>query len=180
METSKLIKTIEIPADQRKRTTLANNLFYETIEIYDNKVVGKGTNQIVWYYKHYSGIDCIEANINSQFAQVVFLTGINSQNRFVGLDLFSMQNSVAMNDTNRILFCSGMFNFSKTNTFAKSVAADIREAFNRYQEGIDKSSTNEVKVDSIADEIKKLKELMDSGVISNEEFEITKKKLLGI
>lgn len=42
--------------------------------------------------------------MSPQFAQIVFLTGINSKNRAVSIDLLASQNTNAMNDTNRILF----------------------------------------------------------------------------
>ena len=35
-----LIKNIIIPVEQRKKTTLASNLYYDTLEIHNDKVVG--------------------------------------------------------------------------------------------------------------------------------------------
>jgi len=129
------MKVIKIPAEQRKKTTLASNLYYDALEIHDNRIVGylNGKQMMTWYFKEYSGIDVVKANMNSQFAQVVFLTGVNAKNRAVGIDLFATQNLNAMNDTNRILFCSGMFSFGKTNDFADSVAKEIQEAFLNYK-----------------------------------------------
>ena len=76
-----LIKTIKIPKEQRKKTTLASNLYYDVLEIYDNKVIGylDGKQNMVWYFKEYASIDIVKANMNSQFAQIIFLTGINSK-----------------------------------------------------------------------------------------------------
>ncbi len=42
------------------------------------------------------------------------------------------QNVTSMNDTNRILFCSGMFSFDNTNSFTEKVADKIRAAFEAY------------------------------------------------
>lgn len=175
------MKTIRIPADQRKKTTLASNLFYDTLEIHDNKVVGylNGSQAMTWYFKEYSGIDFVRANMNSQFAQIVFLTGMNAKNRTVGPDFGAAQNLNAMNDTNRILFCSGMFSFSKTNDFANSVANEIRKAFENYKDN-DVVEVAGSPVASVADELKKFKELLDLGVISQEEFDAKKKQLLGL
>ena len=176
-----LIKTIQIPQEQRKRTTLASNMYYDTLEIYDNKVVGylNGQQNMTWYYKEYTGIDVVKANMNSQFAQVVFLTGVNAKNRAVGVDLFATQNLNAMQDTNRILFCSGMFSFGKTNEFANMIGAEIRTAFENYKDNdvveVTGSTTN-----SVADEIKKFKDLLDTGFITQEEFDLKKKQLLGL
>lgn len=176
-----LIKKINIPKEQRKRTTLAANLYYDTLEIYDNKVVGYLDDQqnMIWHYTDYSGIDFVKANMNSQFAQIVFLTGINSKNRVVGIDLFSAQNQNAMKDTNRILFCSGMFSFGKTNDFANSIAEVIKVAFEEFKNNsiCNPPITNEL---SAADEIRKFKQLLDDGIITQEEFDSKKKQLLGL
>ena len=181
MSNDALIKTIDIPKEYRKRTTLASNIYYDKLEIYNNKVVGylEGQLNMTWYFKEYSSIDIVKANMNSQFAQVVFLTGINSKNRTVGIDLFSKQNMNAMQDTNRILFCSGMFSFGKTNDKANEVGTEIRTAFENYKDkdSIEVSGTASV---SSADEIKKYKELLDSGIITQEEFDAKKKQLLSL
>ena len=178
MET--LVKKIIVPAEQRKKTTLARNLWYDTLEIYDNKVVGylDGNQTMTWYFKEYTGIDIVKANMNSQFAQVVFLTGMNAKNRVVGIDFGASQNLNAMNDTNRILFCSGMFSFGKTNDFATSVGAEIRKAFENYKN----NDVVEVvgSTTSTADEILKFKNLFEQGIITQEEFDAKKKQLLGL
>ena len=176
------MKKITIPAEQRKKTTIASNLYYDTLEIHDNKVVGylNGSQNMTWYFKEYSGIDLVKANMNSQFAQVVFLTGMNAKNRAVGIDFGAMQNLNAMNDTNRILFCSGMFSFSKTNDFAASVANEIRAAFENYKNNDVVEVTGAAPAFSAADELKKFKELLDMGIISQEEFDAKKKQLLGL
>lgn len=174
-----LIKTIDIPSEQRKKTTLAGTLSYDTLEVHDNKVVGflDGQSRMTWQFKDYRGIDVVEANMNSQFAQIVFLTGINSKNRAIGIDLFASQNINAAKDTNRILFCSGMFSFGKTNDFANNIASDIRKAFESYHESLE-SQEFDVVAPSSADEIKKYKELLDMGALTQEEFDAKKKQLL--
>ncbi|MBE6760548.1 MAG: SHOCT domain-containing protein [Ruminococcaceae bacterium] len=175
-----LINRIFVPVEQRKRTTLASNLYYDTLDIFDNKVVGylNGMQKMTWFFKEYSGIDIVSANLNSQFAQVVFLTGMNAKNRVVGIDLHGAQNLNAMNDTNRILFCSGMFSFGKTNDFANYVGAEIRAVFEKYK------NNDSVEVvgsaNSAADEILKFKNLLDQGIITQEEFDAKKKQLLGL
>ena len=173
------MQTIYIPADQRKRTTLAKVAFYEKLEIYENKVVGYLDNipNMTWYFKEYSGIDFVKANMNSQFAQVVFLTGFNSKSRFTGVDFFGAQNEVAVNDMNRILFCSGMFGFSKTNDFASHVASEIRKAFDAYKDSGEHAVSTAI---SPMDELKKMKELLDAGIVTQQEFDAKKKQLLGL
>lgn len=173
-----LLKAISVPTEQRKKTTLASNLYYDVIEIHENRVIGylNGNQTMTWYFKDYNGIDMVKASMNSQFGQVVFLTGINSKNRAVGIDLGASQNRNAMNDTNRILFCSGMFSFGKTNKFADTVASEIRKVFENYKTNSDEKESGQTL--SVADEIKKFKDLLDSGIISQEEFDTKKKQLL--
>ncbi|MCR1975866.1 SHOCT domain-containing protein [Clostridium sporogenes] len=175
-----LLKAISVPTEQRKKTTLASNLYYDVIEIHQNRVIGylNGNQTMTWYFKDYNGIDMVKASMNSQFAQVVFLTGINSKNRVVGIDLGASQNRNAMNDTNRILFCSGMFSFGKTNKFANTVACEIRKVFENYKTNSDEKESGQTL--SVADEIKKFKDLLDSGIISQEEFDTKKKQLLAL
>lgn len=172
------LKAISVPAEQRKKTTLASNLYYDIIEIYENKVSGylNGRQMMTWHFKDYNGIDMVKANMNSQFAQIVFLTGINSMNRVVGIDFRASQNLNAMNDTNRILFCSGMFSFGKTNEFANSVASEIRTVFENYK--TDSNEKESGQAFSTADEIKKFKDLLDGDIITQEEFDAKKKQLL--
>lgn len=178
--TSGLIKEFNIPAKHRKRTTLAKSRYYDKIELYKNRVVGylDGAELITWYFKDYKGIDFVKANMNSQFAQIVFLTGLNSKNRAIGIDLFATQNLTAAQDTNRILFCSGMFSFKQTNTFADSIVSEIRPIFTEYKNNDEsKTVTSEI---SVADELKKFKDLLDSDIITEEEFNAKKKQLLNL
>lgn len=176
-----LIKDIAIPSDYLKRTTLANNIYFDRILIYKNKVVGYNDNRknMTWYFRSYIGIDFVKANLNSQFAQIVFLTGFNSKNRAIGIDLFAEQNINAINDTNRILFCSGMFSFEKTNEFAEVIKSEISTAFENYQEGLENNNSIE-KPSDIPSEILKYKQLLDNGVITKEEFEKKKTDLLNL
>jgi len=178
---SESIKEIVIPKEYRKRTTIVSNIYYDKIEIYCNKVVGYLNSQqnMTWYFKDYSGIDIVKANMNSQFAQIVFLTGINAKNRAVGVDLFATQNLNAVKDTNRILLCSGMFSFGKTNDFANYIGKEIRAALENYKDNDVVKVSNAIGSSDV-DEIRKLKELLDESIITQEEFDAKKKQLLGI
>ena len=177
-----LKKKLSIPQGYRKKTTLGGTLSYDELEIHDNKVVGflNGNQNMTWFFKEYLGIDVIKANMNSQFGQIVFLTGINSQNRVIGPDLGMQQNMQAMKDTNRIVFCAGMFSFDKTNQFVQPIAKDIKEAFESFKENEGDGGDTVVQPLSEADELRKFKDLLDSGVITQEEFNAKKKQLLGL
>lgn len=176
-----LIKRIIIPPEYRKRTTLITNISYDTIEIHTDCVVGfsDGQETMRWYFENYSGIDFVKANMNSQFAQIVFLTGMNSKNRALGLDIFATQNANAVKDTNRILICSGMFSFGKSNDYAMVLSNDIKNAYNSYKQNSTIQNNTETNFSS-ADEIMKYKNLLDNGVITQEEFEMKKNQILNL
>ena len=148
--------------------------------MYGNRVSAyqKGQLAQTWYFKDYNGVNVVKANINSQFAQVVFLTGINYNNRFVGIDFGATQNLKAMQDSNRILFCGGMFSCTVANDFVSSVGSKIRSAIEEYKNHEDEDMAGGTV--SAADEIKKIKGLLDSEVINQEEFEAKKKQLLSL
>ena len=181
MVNKNLIETVDIPANYRKKTTLASARYYDKLEIYGNRVVGYngGSQMATWFFKDFNGIEIVHANMNSQFAQIVFLTAVNSKSKFVGIDFGASQNRNAMQDSNRILFCAGMFSFSASNSFADSIADKIRPVFEEYKNHEDDEETGNAAV-SAADEIKKFKELLDMGVITQEEFDAKKKQLLGL
>ncbi len=65
--------------------------------------------------------------------KLFFLTGINYNNRFVGIDFGATQNLKAMQDSNRILFCGGMFSCAVANDFVSSVGSKIRSAIEEYK-----------------------------------------------
>lgn len=71
------------------------------------------------------------------------------------------------------------FEFCVAADYADSIRNCIRETLESYQNR-EKKQTNVTGNSSIADEIIKFKQLMDSGVISEEEFETKKKQLLSL
>lgn len=110
--------------------------------------------------------------------RLFFLTGVNSKNNALGIDLFASQNINAYKDTNRFVLCGGMFSYGAANQLADSIGTKIRTALEEYKNHEDDDVPSSTI--SPADELKKFKELLDTGVISQEEFEAKKKQLLGI
>jgi hypothetical protein len=90
-----------------------------------------------------------------------------------------------MNNKNSNFFGENSFTFDTTkvsNEFMEQVAAYIKKRVEDIKEGKDvpASNTSPVYAPSPADEIKKYKELLDSGILTQEEFELKKKQILGI
>ena len=175
---SNLIKEIQVPSNVRKVTTLASVKMFDSFKLYDDKFEGyiNGSLDTTWFFKDYNNVQQANANLNSQFAQVAFVTAQNThvKQNFVGL----MTNLAIVNDTNRIVFCSGTFSYSAANEFSTNLCKEIQAAFNNYKEHEnDNSGQGTV---SAADEIVKFKGLLDQGIITQEEFDAKKKQLLGL
>lgn len=174
---SNLIKSFDVPANVRKKTNLGATQFYEKIDIYDNKMIGSnnGIEEVTWFYKDYNNIQVINANLNSQFARIVFVTSAGGNKKEVLIS--TMTNANIQGDLNKVLFCSGMFSYKNANDYAQEVFSVLYKAFNEYKE---KGETSDSASNSSADEIAKFKKLLDDGTITQEEFDAKKKQLLGL
>jgi hypothetical protein len=172
-----LIKSIDVPISVRKKTTVISAQFYEKLEIYDNKLVGinKGLEVASWFFKEYTNILIEKANLNSQFARIVFVTSASGNKKDVMISFETNSNIVG--DINKIVFCSGMFSYKEANSFSEKVFNDLYAAFSSFKESGETSNKSEL---SPADEIKKFSDLLKEGVITQEEFDSKKKKLLGL
>jgi hypothetical protein len=151
--------------------------FYEKIDIYDNKMIGSnnGIEEVTWFYKDYNNIQVIKANLNSQFARIVFVTAAGGNKKEV---LISTRTNIGIQgDLNKVLFCSGMFSYKNANEYAQEVFNTLYKAFNDFKE---KDEVNDNNTISSADEILKFKKLLDEGIITQEEFDAKKKQLLGL
>lgn len=173
---SNLLKSFNVPANVRKKTTLGSAQFYEKIEVYDNKMVGSnnGIGEATWFYKDYNNIQVINANLNSQFARIVFVTSASGNKKEILIS--TMTNADILGDLNKVLFCSGMFSYKAANEYAQDVFNVLYKAFKDFK---DKGEPVTSSV-SVADEIVKFKKLLDDGVISEEEYSAMKKQLLGL
>lgn len=175
-----IIKTIDVPKEVRKQSTLARVKFYDKFNLYSTKLVGivDGKEETTWFFKDFATIKTVNANINSQFAQVVFVNAMNSHYKPTVISATTNLNIV--DDVNKILFCSGMFSWSKASDFANKLHSQIIDTFNQFKEN--ESNMAEANITSgtisIADEIKKFKELLDVGAITQEEFDRKKAELL--
>ena len=176
---SNLIKNYKVPANVRKGTTIANVKMYDEFNLYSDKLVGlrNGREEIAWFFKDFNTVQSANASLNTQFAQVVFVNAMNAkvQPTFVS----TTTNLGIINDVNRIVFCSGMFSYATANNYATSLCSDILKVFNEYKEHENDAPVGGQAL-SAADEIKKFKDLLDAGIISQEEFDAKKKQLLGL
>lgn len=105
------------------------------------------------------------------------VTGVQFKKQ--GLQLGYLQLETASCHTGDNFFGENSFPFERTVTNEKmeEIANYIR---NKVAEARNNSGTTVNAALSPADELKKFKELLDSGVISQEEFDQKKKQLLGV
>jgi len=132
-----LLKKIFIPAEQRQRVGVSRNIYYDIIEIYENRVVGYFNEQamMTWYFSEYIGIGITEAGWLSQLAQIIFVTENTTRAKS---DIGILKNSYAVTSSDRILICSGAFSFKKTNQFAYDIAAELKSAFDNFHVNSDR------------------------------------------
>ena len=175
----------EVEVDNMLREVAAHDAFLSPIAIYidefnlySNRLVGliNGREETAWFFKDYNMVQSAKASLNTQFAQVVFVTAMNT--KVTQTVISTATNLAIVNDVNRILFCSGMFSYAPANEYADNLCREIQEAFNQFKQRRDEPTSSAAL--SPADEIKKYKDLLDSGAITQEEFDIKKKELLGL
>ena len=61
--------------------------------------------------------------------------------------------------------------------FKKELSKELKEAINKAR-NLEENVKKDIQIKSNADEIRKYKELLDDGIITQEEFEIKKQQLL--
>lgn len=113
------------------------------------------------YYADCIGVQFKESGIQIGYLQLETATGLmnNRSDNFFNENSFTFDESVV------------------TNEKMKEIANYIRE---RISEAKSKNNSTVIAQVSSADELKKYKELLDSGVITQEEFDAKKKQLLGL
>ncbi len=169
---SELIKVYEIPAEVRKQYAR-----FTSLELYSDRLIGKGSKlgDVNYFFKNYMTIRWTPASLATQYAQLVFITHENAS------QVVSASNLKALNDVNRIPFCSGMYKYAPANDYVKNLYLEIIKVFDEYKANENNmEATQIVQQGSAADELKKFKELLDMGVITQEEFDAKKKQLLGL
>ena len=161
---AKLIEEINIPECYRTTPTYSPTV----IRIFDEYVEVEGPRAASYFYKDFTGIATQNASILCAYASIIFLNPVSANDAW--------KNDVpVLTDRNRLLLCGGMFKYKGVNAYAVEVAEKIRKALEAYK----MNPTESKSVDSI-EELKRYKELLDTGVITQEEFDAKKKQLLGL
>ncbi len=184
---SVLVKTFNIPSEYLKKTTFSGAVFYNTINVYNDKVVGKGRDTLTWKFDDFKSINVVTANMNSQFGQIVFAESDQVNNGNLAHPAEEQLNPESLN---RILICAGMFAFKKTNKLTEEIGIAVKNAFEKFHSGevviVDEDTATESdnskvdKSEDIAETLRMFKQLLDDGVISQEEFDSKKSQLLNL
>ena len=136
-----------------------------TLELYEDKLILKKKGSLFWMQSasertyYYNQITSIEMNKKRPLIDGAFIQ-INTGGQVTTQGGSGLENSVPF----------------KTNEELESAYKTIMKYYNDYKT---KESTKNGAT-SVADEIKKYKELLDSGIITKEEFAVKKKQLLGL
>lgn len=166
---SNLIKKIVVPANVRKEPIMCPNV----VNIYEDRVECEGGQGNILFFKDFTGVDITTASIFCAYAAIRFINSVNAGS-------LPTNGAAMLSDKNRINFCSGAFSYASANEFVKNVYIDIKAAFAEYKKSPTPVASSSASKTSSLDEIKKLKELLDIGAITQEEFDTKKKQLLGL
>lgn len=166
---SNLIKKIDVPANVRKEPLMCPTV----VNIYEDRVECEGGQGTVLFFKDFTGVGIAPATVFCAYAGVRFLNSVNA-------GMLPVNGAEMLSDKNRINFCSGTFSYAPANDFLMKIYKEIQSAMTQYKERESLVDTTAVNQGSSLDEIKKLKDLLDMGAISQEEFDAKKKQLLGL
>lgn len=132
---SSLMKTVYIPTEQRLESTLATDLYYDKLDIYEDKVIGylNGSPKMTWEFKYCTDIKFVKADIHSQFAKIEFHAGKGHSFKNNSHGNEGDTNKNEPKTTNRILLCNSMFGFDKTNDYAFCLSEYIKLIYEIYR-----------------------------------------------
>ncbi len=129
---SKIIEVIQIPAEYRKKSIMSSNMYYDVLELYQDKIVGYMNKKktMTFYFSAYDTV-AFSSNRNQTFSEINFYRNVNwkktqSTQRYRAIREFEMATIHA------IRFYGGFFNSSKTDMFAKGIANKIMDAYDNY------------------------------------------------
>lgn len=161
---AKLIEKIQIPACYRTVSTVCPT----AINLYDEYVEVEGPRAATYFYKDFTGISTQNASIFCAYASIIFLNPVSADSTW-------KNDMPVLTDRNRVLLCGGTFKYKGVNLYTAALAEKIRQALVAY-----KANPTEHKPLDTVNELKRYKELLDSGIITQEEFEAKKKQLLAL
>ncbi len=157
-----LIKELDVP--EKVRTI--KQYCPDKIKIFDDYISFEGQRPQTYFYKDYTGVSTQNASILCAYASLIFLNPVSANQTW-------KNDMPVLTDMNRVLFSSGMFSYKAANEYVQEIAGMVRDVFEAYKRGEDKRHS----IDPIT-EIRKYKELLDEGIISQEEFDAKKKQIL--
>ncbi len=148
-----------------------------TIIVYNDKVVIKRKGlfalasqgikgNTTFFFKSLSGVDYKKPGMTNGYIRFI-APGTQSHNSKTGLFGTSSEN---LKDPNTIIL----------RAFNRKIPALSEELYNLVQNKISEAQSNIATISNVssADELKKFKELLDNGIITQEEFDAKKKQLL--
>lgn len=142
-----------------------------------------------FYYKDFEDVILVEAHFHCSYGYIIFIDRTNKDNPNTRDDYFHRE---TLDKQHKIWFCVGGFSIKKTNIACNEVYEELKRRFIEFKEkqnapkeeiveNASVNSSNDCSEGySVADEIRKFKQLKDEGIITEEEFIQKKKELLGL
>lgn len=161
----KLVETITNPFSPIKGCIETLNIYDEYVEI--NRVE---MPSISFCYQDFAKVDMQPASLSCAYAMIVFLEKDYFKVKFI-------QGLASSPEPNRLYVLDGVFSYAKANEFTAGIVAKLNAAIRAYKQGSVATVPTMSETDKIA-VLKQYKELLDAGVLTQEEFDIKKKQLL--
>ncbi len=160
-----LIETISNPFERIKGCI-------ETVSIFDDHVETTRVDMpsISFLYRDFSKVDMQPASLSCAYAMIVFL-----EKDYYTVKMISGVPSSP--EPNRLYILDGVFKYAKANELATEIVTKLNAAIIKFKQSGAASASGVSELDTIA-ALKQYKELLDSGVITQDEFDAKKKQLL--
>lgn len=161
----KLVETITNPFSPVKGCI-------ETLTIYDDHVEVTRIEMpgIFFAYRDFAKVDMQPASLSCAYAMIVFLEKDYFKVKFI-------QGMASSPETNRLYLVDSVFKYAKANEFATEIVSKLNAAIRAYKQEKYATTLTMSEADRIA-ALKQYKELLDAGVLTQNEFDAKKKQLL--
>ena len=159
-----LIESITSPFSPIKGCARRLDIYDDHVEVLREKML-----EVSFDYKDYEKVDVQLASLFCAYAMIVFL-----EKSFYGVK--TIHGAASAPEPNRIYLLDGTFSYVKVNKFVIDIAAKLKNAIREFKNNSIVSSTM-TETEKVA-ALKQYKELLDTGIITQGEFEAKKKQLL--
>lgn len=161
----KLIETITNPFSPIKGCIESLNIYDDYVEI--NRVE---MSSVSFSFQDFAKVDMQPASLSCAYAMIVFLEKDYFKVKFI-------QGLASSPEPNRLYVLDGIFSYAKANEFVSGIVTKLNATIRAHKQGGTATMPTLSETDKIA-VLKQYKELLDAGILTQDEFDTKKKKLL--